>query len=127
MAKAKERILAVVVHDRAAFNRALDREETAICIEQPLYDEMKAIMMVSKGGQNVKAGSLIGGVVGFALGGFLGAGLMLASAAGGIIGAAMDKSKMYTVSLDVVRKRIMLTKAVGKNKYNSAKHEIIIL
>lgn len=118
MAKAKERILAVVVRDRGAFNRAMDREETVIVVESPLYDEVKGVLTVSKGGQKIKIGSVIGGAAGIALGGLLGAGIILASVAGGVVGSVMDKSKMYAVNnIDVVRKRIILTKSVGKNKY----------
>ncbi len=128
MAKAKERILAVVVRDRGAFNRAMDREETVIVVESPLYDEVKGVLTVSKGGQKIKIGSVIGGAAGIALGGLLGAGIILASVAGGVVGSVMDKSKMYAVNnIDVVRKRIILTKSVGKNKYIPSKHELVIL
>lgn len=114
----------------------MDREDTVIIIEQPLYDEVKGVLTVSKGGQTVKKGSLAGGVLGFAAinllgistGGLLGAGVLLASAIGGIVGKAMDKSKMYAVKeIDVVRKRILLTKSSGKNIYLPSKHEIINL
>jgi len=120
-----------VVIERDSLVQALDSQKMVIYIEDPLYEEMYKELSRNIKGKTAKGLSAVGATVGLAalLGGSLlaaplGLLVILASAAGGIAGASMDKLKEYSVKIDSVKRRIVLIKASGQNKFNKRRHEI---
>lgn len=120
----KIKIVPVIATDKETLTQALDKEAMVIFIQDQLYYKMKDKMKKSKAGKITRAGSGIGALLGFAVGGVGGVLVTVAGLIGTMVGGNMDKVKQYDIEVDTVKERIVLTKALGKNKFKKSKHKI---
>lgn len=121
----KLKIVPVIVTDKEALRQALDKEVTAIFIQDELFYKMKDKMKKSKAGKITSISSGVGALLGFATGGVGGILITVAGLIGTLVGSNMDKVKQYDIEVDTIKERIVLLKAAGKNKYKKSKHEIV--
>lgn len=114
-----------IITTELELKEALDNEAIVIYIEDPMYSSIVDSAKKSNAGKIMNGGGLAALIMGLlVVSGPLGWVMLLGGAVAKTMGKSMDSLQDYSVQIDEIRRRVMLYRKTGKNKYKASKYEI---